>query len=80
MNALGPAVQDGDRQESDRQVGIALTVADRTPSARLAGFASAAISAALLAMVAFQFRNLDHAAILALVPASPWFWLTFAAY
>ena len=47
---------------------------------RLAALVSAGISLALLVTVAFQFRRLDFAAILSLVPGRSAFWPVFAAW
>jgi hypothetical protein len=47
---------------------------------RLAGLGSAAISALLLVMVAFQFRDLNFARIAGMIPRKPLFWAVFAAY
>ena len=47
---------------------------------RLAAYASAAISLALLVAVALQFPDFDFARMGALLPASPVFWLGFAVY
>ena len=55
-------------------------LADQTARNRLAALASMAISLALLVAVAFQFRDLDLAGLLRLLPRSPVFWLAFAGY
>ena len=47
---------------------------------RLAALFSAGVSLALLVMVAFRFRDLDSARIIAMVPRSVPFWAVFAAY
>ena len=47
---------------------------------RLAALFSVSVSLAVLIAAALQFRELDLARIRALVPASPLFWLAFAAY
>ena len=47
---------------------------------RLAALFSVGVSLAVLIAAALQFRELDLARIRALVPASPLFWLAFAAY
>ena len=47
---------------------------------RLATYASAVISLALLVAVAVQFRDLDFARVRGLIPAAPLFWLAFAVY
>ncbi|WP_309621677.1 hypothetical protein [Novosphingobium sp.] len=47
---------------------------------RWAALASMAVSLALLIAVALQFRDLDLAALLRLLPLSPVFWLAFAGY
>lgn len=59
---------------------IALPTQDRRGRSRLAALFSAAVSLALLVMVAFQFRDLEYERILALVPRHAGFWTVFAAY
>ena len=59
---------------------IDLKALDRADRNALAGLASAAISLALLVMVALQFRHLAFAQIVAMIPRSPPFWAVFATY
>lgn len=59
---------------------ISLPTQDRRDRSRIAGLVSAAVSLALLIMVAFQFRDLQFAHILALVPRHAGFWTAFAGY
>ena len=47
---------------------------------RWAALASIAVSLALLVAVALQFRDLDMAELIRLLPLSPIFWLAFAGY
>ena len=47
---------------------------------RWAALASMAVSLALLIAVALQFRDLDMAELMRLLPLSPVFWLAFAGY
>ena len=55
-------------------------VAPGSSRERIAGLFSASVSLALLVVVGLQFRHMDRAAIIALVPRTPGFWIAFAAY
>jgi len=59
---------------------LPLTPADEKSQKRLAGWFSALVSLALLVAVAFQFRKLEMAQVLELVPRHGGFWVFFAAY
>lgn len=62
---------------SDIKVNLAL---DKPGRSRAAGLFSAAVSLALLVMVALQFRNLAFSRILHLIPHAPVFWAVFVTY
>ena len=49
-------------------------------SNRWAALASMGVSLAVLVAVALQFKDLDFARVRGLIPASPVFWIAFAAY
>jgi hypothetical protein len=63
---------------SDMKVNLAGM--DRPARSRAAGLFSAAISVALLVMVALQFRHLEFSRILRMIPRSPVFWTVFTTY
>lgn len=55
-------------------------VALRAVGAHFARFGAPAISIAILAAAMFELHAMDWHAILAMAPASPWFWLAFALF
>lgn len=68
------------RAETLTDAAVVLPDSIQLPDQRgLSGLFSAAISLALLVMVGEQFRHMSFAAITALVPHAPAFWLAFAA-
>ena len=66
--------------ELTSDIRVNLAALDKPGRSRAAGLFSAAISLALLVMVALQFRDLNFARILRLIPHSPAFWAVFATY
>ena len=59
---------------------VNLASLDQPARSRAAGLFSAAISIALLVMVALQFRDLAFSRILHMIPRFPLFWVVFATY
>ena len=61
-------------------VRVTLASPDRSKPSRLAGLFSALVSLAMLVAVAVAVRHLPLGHILAMIPQTPAFWATFAAY
>ena len=59
---------------------VNLAGVDKPGRSRAAGLFSAAISVALLVMVALQFRHLEFSRIFHMIPRVPVFWTVFATY
>ncbi len=66
--------------ELTSDIKVNLAALDKPGRSRAAGLFSAAISLALLVMVALQFRDLAFARIVHMIPRSPAFWAIFATY
>lgn len=67
-------------RELTSDIKVNLASLDKPGRSRVAGLFSAAISVALLGMVALQFRDLAFSRILHMIPHFPRFWAVFATY
>ena len=66
--------------EAPQPAPVQLPEVQQVKSPRLAGIFSALVSVALLVMVAFQFRQMNFAEIIGMIPRHPGFWVVFVGY
>lgn len=60
-------------------VKVTLAAPEPAPASRRAALLSALISLAILVVVGFRLLDINPAEIVKMIPASPWFWVVFAA-
>ena len=65
--------------ELAQDIKVTAVSSEKSGRSRLAGLFSALISLAILVAVGFRLLQINPHDVLHLIPASPWFWLVFAA-